>query len=309
LITQGSGKLMLKEVSTTFYDAMFGEVNTNIPMSQLEKNTLHKVRDILNRPEKLSQYVPAVPAMLVRLLNKLKDPHSDVFVFVEIIEQEPSFALEVLRVANSAKYCRDDKQILSLRRGISLLGISGLSRIATHLLMAKVIPCNPIYYKMFGRQIWVHSVQCATLCELLASEHENDLFDAYFLGLIHDLGKVLIFDCLCKALNEELISLPGTKIFKELMSEMSADISHFVAQQWEIPSIYIEALAQQKVKNRSSLAELLYKADQLGEAYFMKLKGKMTDDQQDDLLAELSVDKNFWLDFIEIAPEIERTIA
>lgn len=300
---------MLKEVSTTFYDAMFGEVNTNIPMSQLEKNTLHKVRDILNRPEKLSQYVPAVPAMLVRLLNKLKDPHSDVFVFVEIIEQEPSFALEVLRVANSAKYCRDDKQILSLRRGISLLGISGLSRIATHLLMAKVIPCNPIYYKMFGRQIWVHSVQCATLCELLASEHENDLFDAYFLGLIHDLGKVLIFDCLCKALNEELISLPGTKIFKELMSEMSADISHFVAQQWEIPSIYIEALAQQKVKNRSSLAELLYKADQLGEAYFMKLKGKMTDDQQDDLLAELSVDKNFWLDFIEIAPEIERTIA
>jgi HD-like signal output (HDOD) protein len=300
---------MLKEISTTFYDAMFGEVNTNIPMSQLEKNTLQKVRYILNRPEKLSQYVPAVPAMLVRLLNKLRDPHSDVFAFVEIIEQEPSFALEVLRVANTAKYCRDDKQILSLRRGISLLGISGLSRIATHLLMAKVIPCNPIYYKMFGRQIWVHSVQCATLCELLASEHENDLFDAYFLGLIHDLGKILIFDCLCKALNEELISLPGTKIFKELMSEMSADISHFVAQQWEIPSIYIEALAQQKVNNRSSLAELLYKADQLGEAYFMKLKGKMTDDQQDDLLAELSVDKNFWLEFIEIAPEIERTIA
>jgi HD-like signal output (HDOD) protein len=285
---------------------MFGDVDSNIPMDKLETKILHKVRAILNNPKRLNQHIPALPAMLVRLLNTIDDPDSSVSSFVEIIEQDPSLAIEVLKTANSAIYHRGDKEIISLSRAISFVGLSGLLRIATTLLMAKVIPCKPIYYKMFGKQIWVHSVQCATLCELLAANHDENEFDAYFLGLIHDLGKIIIFDCLSETLAGELISLPGTKVFKELMTEMSVDISYFIAVEWKLPNIYAEALRQQKTKTRSTLAELLYKANILSEIYLLMIKDIISKEKCEDILTKYSVDKRIWLEFTEIAPEIEK---
>ncbi|MBA6392194.1 HDOD domain-containing protein [Colwellia sp. BRX10-3] len=299
---------MLTNISTSFYDVMFGDINSNIPMGKLETKILQKVRVILNNPKRLSQHIPALPAMLVRLLNAIDDPDSSVLSFVEIIEQDPGFAIAVLKTANSALYHRGEKEIVSLGRAITFLGLSGLLRIATTLLMAKIIPCKPIYYRMFGKQIWVHSVQCATLCELLATKDDENGFDAYFLGLIHDLGKIIIFDCLSEALAEELSSLPGTKVFKELMTEMSIDISYFIAIEWKLPNIYSEALRLQQTETRSSLAELLFKANQLSEVYLMMIKGMISEEECENILTENAVDKNIWLEFTHIAPEIESSI-
>ncbi len=301
---------MLKNISTAFYDVMFGEENNVNTMNLVESKTLKKVRVILNTPEKLCEHIPALPAMLIRLLNTLKDPHSDVYTFIALVEQDPSFAAEVLKVANSAKYCRENKQILSLRRAISVLGLSGLSRIATTLLMADVIPCKPIYYKMFGRQIWLHSVQCATLCELLASHYQEDEFDAYFLGLIHDLGKIIIFNCLSETLGEVMAScVPGSKVYKELMTEMSMDITFFIAKEWQLPEVYCQALGQQRSQEHSSLAALLFKADKLSENFLLHLDGKSSEEEQQELLTLLSVDKNLWLNFVESAAELDLSIA
>ena len=299
---------MLDNISTKFYDIMFGDINTNIPMSKLETKVLQKVKLILNTPSSLSQQIPVLPAMLVRLLNAIDDPDTSVLSFVKIIEQDPAFALAVLKAANSALYHRGDKEIVSLNRAITFLGLSGLLRIATTLLMAKVIPSKPIYYIMFGKQIWLHCVHCATLCELLAAKHDENVFDAYFLGLIHDLGKVIVFDCLSHALAEELSSLPGTTVFKKLMTEMSVSISYLIAIEWKLPKIYCEALKEQQTKPSSALAALLYKANQLTELYLMVDKGIMSDAECDKILTKNAIDKSIWLEFTHKAPEIENSI-
>lgn len=299
---------MLANISTTFYNVMFGDINTNIPMSKLENKVLQKVKFILNTPSTLNEHIPLLPAMLVRLLNAIDDPDASVVTFVEIIEQDPAFALAVLKTANSALYHRGEKEIVSLNRAITFLGLVGLLRIATTLLMAKVIPSTPIYYAMFGKQIWLHSVQCATLCELLAMKKEQNVFDAYFLGLIHDLGKVIVFDCLSQALAEELTSLPGTTVFKKLMTEMSLSISYSIAKEWKLPGIYCEALKQQETKASSKLAKILFKANQLSELYLMLNKGIVSQIECEEILGKNATDKEVWSQFIEVAPEIESSI-
>lgn len=299
---------MLTNISTIFYDIMFGDINANIPMSKLETKVLEKVSAILNNPTSLSTHIPTLPAMLVRLLNAIDNPDSSVQSFVEIIEQDPAFALAVLKTANSALYHRGEKEIVSLNRAITFLGLTGLLQIATTLLMAKVIPSKPIYYAMFGKQIWLHSVQCATLCELLASKQDENAFDAYFLGLIHDLGKVIIFDCLSKALAEEISSLPGTTIFKKLMTKMSVNISYLISIEWKLPKIYCEALEQQQTKPTSTLAVLLYNANQLGELYLMVNKGVISNAECKKMITKKAIDEDIWLNFTNIAPEIERNL-
>ncbi|PCI63205.1 MAG: hypothetical protein COB35_00965 [Gammaproteobacteria bacterium] len=297
------------DTATGFYDVMFDARPE--PMNLLEEKSLDQVRAVLNDPVCLKEHIPTLPVMLIKLLETLKNSYSDVYDFVAILEQDPSFASEVLRVANSARYCQAGKEIRSLRRAISLLGLAGLSKIATTLLMANVIPCKPIYYQKFGRQIWVHSMHCATLCELMADSHGEDEFDGYFLGLIHDIGKIIIFNCLCEALGMVMSECsPGTKVFKTLMTEMSADISFYIAKEWNLPQIYCQALAEQSIGKTQTqpLSKLLFKANKLSEAYLMQVKGLVNEEDLEQLFTLFSFHSSDWQQFSELAVEIEASI-
>ncbi len=107
----------------------------------------------------------------------------------------------------------------------------GIANIAATVLMKALMPDKPIYFKTFGKQIWTHSLQCAHLSQSLALHYKQNEFDAHFAGLIHDVGKIIIFESLCNALGKVLTGeLPGSIAFKKLMSEMSLDMSYFIAK-------------------------------------------------------------------------------
>jgi len=295
-----------KQLSNAFYDAMFGPEQSSTEMNDIEKAALENVRGILNTPKKLSTQIPPLPAVLIELIDTLKDENAQFMDIAKVIEKDPSLAIEVLKVANSALYYAGDGEITSLQKAVSLIGVSGIASISSTILLEKIRPAAPIYYKMFGRQIWVHSMQCAFLCRELASSEEQDSFDAYFLGLIHDVGKIIIFNCLCDALRVEAPgSSPGTRAYKELMSEMSADISFFIAQEWELPKIYCDALQAHNNVTSCPLAILLYKGNLLSETYLLINKKGLDETVIENLLDKLSVDKQIWANFIKMCPEIE----
>lgn len=301
--------MLIKKLTTAFYDAMFGSEHADIEINSIEEKALTNVRNILNDPQKLSKQIPPLPIILLQLIDTLKDPNADFMAIAAVIEKDPALAIEVLKVANSSLYYRGNGKISSLRNAVSLLGVAGVTSIATTILLEKIRPAKPIYYKMFGRQIWIHSVQCACLCKILASADNHDQFDAYFLGLIHDIGKIIIFNCLCDALSTEFPdSTPGSRAYKELMSEMSADISFFIAQEWQLPSMYSQALQNQRTIDNSTLAKLLYKGNLLSEVYLLYKKKAVNELLIEKLLDKLSIDKAIWIQFLDIAPEIEKRV-
>jgi len=294
------------QLSNAFYDAMFGSEQSETEMNTLERGALENVRGILNNPKKLSTQIPPLPTVLTELINTLKDDNAQFSEIAKVIEKDPSLAIEVLKVANSSLYYADNGEITSLQKAVSLIGVSGISSISSTILLGKIRPAAPIYFKMFGRQIWVHSMHCAFLCRELAASENQDRFDAYFLGLIHDVGKIVIFNCLCDALRVmPPDTAPGTYAYKELMSEMSADISYFIAQEWGLPKIYCDTLQAHNDITSSPLATLLYKSNLLSELYLLMNKRRVDEAVIDRLLDKLSIDKQIWLNFIKLCPEIE----
>ncbi len=304
-----SNHIPTEELHTDFYDAMFGSVHGHGAMNVIERNTLAQIVKIANSPASLRKQVPLLPDMLISLLDALKDPHSDIFTFVDLIERDPSFAAEVLKVANTAKYNRSNNEIIYLRKATSFLGMSGLMKIASTLLLAEVIPCKPFYYKLYGRQIWTHSVQCATLCELLAKAEGKNEADAYFIGLIHDLGKIIVFNCLSIALGESFSSImPCSREFKTLMTEMSMDISYFIAREWQLPALYIDALREQREKTRLELGSLLFRANRLSESYLLLMKSDISEEEYHLLQQELTISDEVAGQFKELASDIALNI-
>lgn len=300
---------MHKKLSSAFYDAMFGPEQLSTEINAIEEKALENVRNILNNPERLSHQIPPLPAVLLQLIDTLKDDNAQFMDIALVIEKDPSLAIEVLKVANSSLYFTGNGEITSLQKAVSVIGVSGIASISSTILLEKIRPTAPIYYKMFGRQIWMHSMQCAFLSKALAKDEQQDEFDAYFLGLIHDIGKIIIFNCLCEALQTESPdSSPGTRTYKELMTEMSADISFFIAQEWGLPTIYCDALQAHNNVKASPLATLLYKANLLSETYLLVKNKSLDEEIIERLLRKLSVDKQVWDNFIELCPEIDKHI-
>lgn len=303
-----SENLFSEKLSTDFYDSMLGDIKTPSSMNRLERITLDNVIAILNHPEQLNRHIPMLPSMLICLLDAIKNPHADIFTFIDIIEKDPAFAAEVLKVANTAKYNRGDEEIIYLRSATSLLGIVGLLKIATTLLMADVIPCKPSDYKLYGRQIWVHSIQCATLCELIAKDEQKNQADGYFIGLIHDLGRIVVFNSLAETLGESFTSItPCSQPYKDLMTEMAIDMSYYIAQQWQLPSVYIEALNQQRASSRDGLGCLLYRANRLSENYLLFIKGNINKECHQQLQDELKINETIVDEFHQLASVIEES--
>jgi HD-like signal output (HDOD) protein len=297
------------KISTAFYDAMFGQHERVQCMTRIEQEVLDKVRNILNCPDKLSNQIPPLPIILIQLLDKLQDKNADFIEVADIIEHDPALAATILKTANSPLYYRGNEPICSLRKAISLLGMTEVTSIASTIMVEKIRPPQPIYYKLFGRQIWVHSVCCAFMCRTLAGTCGEDEFNAHFIGLIHDIGKIIVFNCLCEAFSSSASdSSPGSQIFKEIMSEMSTDISSFVAQEWNLPSLYCEALAQQRSKKVSPLAKILYKANLLCEIYLLFTKNMICEKQIADLLEKMSLESTLWQDFVALVAEIEQEV-
>lgn len=293
-------------ISTAFYDSLFDDTEMESSMNALEEATLENLRDVLNDPEQLSNHIPPLPNILLELLAILKAPNADFLDFIEVIEKDPSLALTVLKIANSAKYSRGDGSIKSIKTAVGILGTVGVANIATSVLMQSLMPQSPIYFKKFGRQIWEHSLQCAFLCQMLAETKDQNEFDAHFLGLIHDVGKIIIFGSLCHALSNVLSGeLPGNIAFKRLMSEMSLDISYSIAKEWQLPEIYCEALLANSLNKSTPLSSILFKANIISEIYLLFKKKKIKEDQISKVLLQLKIEDSIWLTFLDKAEDFD----
>ena len=58
----------------------------------------------------------------------------------------------------------------------------------------------------------------------------------------------------------------------------------------------------------STLAELLYKGNLLSEVYLLYKKKGINEQLIEKLLDKLSVDKESWTQFIDVAPDIEKSV-
>nr|WP_277601489.1 HDOD domain-containing protein [Thalassotalea sp. G2M2-11] len=279
-------------------------------MNLIERNTFAHTLEKLKQPTEVKSRIPLLPEMLIKLLDALKDPYSDLMTYIEIIEKDPMFAAEVLKVANTARYNRNNEEVIHLRKAAAFLGTTGLMKIASTLLLAEVIPCDPFFYKIYGRQIWTHSVQCATLCELIAKDENISEADAYFIGLVHDMGRIIVFNGLAEVSKNTFSSLmPSSREFKILMTDLSMEISYLIAKEWQLPSIYQHALFQQRLTERDVLGELLYRANRLSENYLLRVKQDISQKQYQTLQQELAISDEVFESFNEQAVDIAASIS
>jgi HD-like signal output (HDOD) protein len=141
-------------------------------------------------------FISHLPAAAQRALATSRRPEASLDEIVTLFEDDPMLTQGLLRMANSAFYRRGDEPVVAIRDAAGRVGLRGVQAVLTASIVEGLL-CRPGgEYDAMVRQTWEHMQRTAPLARALAPAFRADPETAYALALLHDVGKLVIFDLL-----------------------------------------------------------------------------------------------------------------
>jgi putative nucleotidyltransferase with HDIG domain len=195
--------------------------------------------------EKYLNKLPIIPEVASKILSIGDDNQELSFKNIEaIISVDPMLTSRVLKVANSALYARQ-KEITTLQMAIGLLGFKNIKSLV--LLITASQFSKDLKNDDFYIEFWKHSIVTAFISrEIYTRKKDRANQDtAFVLGLLHDIGRVALFNADPKEYRK-ILELACTNkvnvisIEREIIKSDHQEIGAAVMQHWNLPEIFVE---------------------------------------------------------------------
>lgn len=200
--------------------------------------------------------VAALPAVTVKFSEAIRDPLTSNQDLENIVSEDSALAAKVLMIANSALFNFPSK-IDTIANAITIIGHKQLSEIilsCSIVGMFKDIPQGVIDMDLF----WRHSIAVATAARILASSRREQNIEKFFTaGLLHDIGKLIIF---VEAPKDAVEVLKQCDEKNELMYKVEKDVLGFdhaklgamLLKKWKLPEEVVSAVYYHHMPSISS---------------------------------------------------------
>jgi putative nucleotidyltransferase with HDIG domain len=209
-----------------------------------------------------------IPFAAQQALAVSRNPMSSVGDLVKLFERDPTLAQSLLKTANSAWYQRKDEAVVSIAAGVQRIGMQAVENVLLTSIVAGML-CRPGgAYGVLAGKVWSHMLRTAPLAQRLAPAFGVDPETAYTLALLHDVGKLAVFDyisALRQGLHRE-IRMPEP-FLNELLVRLHEPVGGRAALRWGLGVRAARALAEHHrhpvPDTTDPLTELLFVAERL----------------------------------------------
>ncbi|MBK6487730.1 MAG: HDOD domain-containing protein [Gemmatimonadetes bacterium] len=240
--------------------------------------------------ESFDAVVRQPPLAAQRALSVSRDPNAPTSRLVSLVEGDPGLGQALLRYANSAYYSTGGGRIVSLHGAVQRVGTSGVHNVVLKTMVDGIL-CRPGgAFQPYVNQVWEHMIRVAPIARTLASAFRVPPDESFALGLLHDVGKLVIFDRLGemrKSLRRDVVfPLPVLSVVLRTLHE---PLGGLAALQWGLGAAVAHSIA---THHRSPVPEMF---DARGELLFLaertdlsRIKGRPLDAEgwwRDGLLA------------------------
>jgi HD-like signal output (HDOD) protein len=239
-----------------FYDVLFGQSSHNQQPDELSEYVASKLEGVIAKPAALLKSLPILPASLTQVLEAISSDDFNVDCLVDLIEHEPVIAAKVIELANSSFYKRGSKAVTDLKSAFMGLGTDGLVEGVINGFVSKMTPQANVYFRQYGDKIWHHSFCTGVISKKLisASPHKEHAAQGYLIGLIANLGDMIIYQLMTDAFAVvHPDSQPDSWAFKNLMVTHSRRLTCLMAKYWNFPEDIIKALLVQTKLTKSAM--------------------------------------------------------
>ncbi len=234
--------------------------------------------------------LPALPTVVNKVMQVTADPNSSATDLMNVINQDQSLSTAILKMANSAFFGMTRK-VTSLQLAVSVLGFTAIQNLVLARSVFKSFKGIGSKNHFDMRAFWKHSFACGLSAKVIAAEIKGDKNDLFVAGLIHDIGKLVIYMALPMKF-AEIIKMSGdvaSKTFdveKQVVGITHDEIAMSLLSRWLFPEELVTAVGFHHRPNeadQSQLALAIHAADLLthisdskdNEEEFTKLKDEL----------------------------------
>lgn len=181
--------------------------------------------------------MPVLPQIVHELQSTMKKPNSTNHDLAVVIEKDAIMSLKLISVAGSYIY-RGRKKIRTVKEAIPRLGSRETLNIVMTITNKQLYEIKNNRLKQLREKLWLHSLCCAYASKAIAQRLElEDLEKFFLLGLIHDIGKVLIL----KALEDKIPSgrnIDMTELINSIQ-DAHTGLGGVLLRHWRFPKEFI----------------------------------------------------------------------
>ncbi|MFW5442736.1 MAG: HDOD domain-containing protein [Methylococcaceae bacterium] len=190
------------------------------------------------------------PNIYFELKKILDDPNKSLVDAAFVIEKDPSLAIRLLKIVNSAYY-GFPSQILSIDRAMSIIGIKEIQVLTLSTVVIDRFSDIPEEL-MSMHDYWARSLRCALIAKKIDAHLGNEFSEAAFIcGLLHNIGQLVFFRRipeLAKEVSLMLQPLNNSTDIDEINFEKNIiGFDHYQAgatltKLWKLPDIITESI-------------------------------------------------------------------
>ncbi len=202
-------------------------------------------RSALQSMEEKIGDLPMLPQVYVKLLQLDSDGDNYFEEFGKLTKEDPGFAVRVIALANSSASA-PAVPVVSIRDALARMGVKTVRSLVASLAVQRVfLPTKPNEISL-----WQHSVFTAFAAAQIAeivSVLNVDPAEAYLIGLLHDVGRFVMFEHAAPSLlkvdesnwetPEQLIKA-DVEVYKFTHSELG----YQACKRWQLPESIGEAI-------------------------------------------------------------------
>jgi putative nucleotidyltransferase with HDIG domain len=210
--------------------------------------------------------LPSPPKVYLQLNAILEESSTDSVKISEIISQDPALAAKVLQFSNSS-FMNQGKPINNITEAITRMGLETLCCIVMTAELFSYEPDIP------GFSLIKEQLHCLSTAKLAASMVKAELKrDALLAGLLHDIGKVVLFEMdpklTTKFFKHRIKNADNNALEQKIFATDHNHVGGYLLHMWSFSYHLIEAVVmhhhpERLLKKSFGIAQAVYLADVL----------------------------------------------
>ncbi len=207
-----------------------------------------KKLEIIEKMFSGKENLPTLPSIFGEFNVMINSPSVSPRKIAALIKKDQSMVIKIIKLCNIALHGKRE-EIGDIANAVAYLGLNKLKRIVLEISLTRMFTFGPSHIPDFNPIVfWEHSLGTAFFSELLARSldfPQNENF--YLAGLMHDVGKKMLYNCFPETFEEVVFNQinDGIKDYEAEMEYLGvdhADIGAFFAEKWRFNENIIKAI-------------------------------------------------------------------
>lgn len=221
-----------------------------------------KKRDIIDGLFSGKESLPTLPAIFGEFNTMMSSPSVSPRKMAMLIKKDQSMVSKIIKLCNIAAHGKREN-ITDITSAVAYLGLNKLKRVVLEISLTRMFTFGPSHIPDFNPIVfWEHSLGTAFFAEMLGKSLGFGTDENFYLaGLMHDVGKKMLYHCHPETFEEIVFNQinDGVKDYEAEREELEidhADIGVFFAEKWRFHPSIIKAVAYHHTLEESDADEV-----------------------------------------------------